>query len=117
MASAVISLTADENRMIVRIDGTTVDAACCDELTYLIRQGLQQRPRDVLIDCSRIKFLPSLAIGSLVALRREVGQTHHEMTLSGLSEHIRQALELCHLDKVFPLSPAVCPPADTAPAA
>ncbi len=113
MAGTAITTTADDNRIMVRIDMASVDSAACDELAAAVRSELALRARDVVIDCTRIKFLPSLAIGALVALRREVCEGSHELILAGLCDHIRKALLLSHLDKVFPMidgSPSVVAP-------
>ena len=117
MAATAITTTGDDNRILVRIDMASVDSAACDELAAAVRGELARRPRDVVIDCARIKFLPSLAIGALIALRREVCQTSHELTLIGLSDHIRKALLLSHLDKVFPMIQADPSAAVASPAA
>ena len=103
MAAVAITSTSDGVQILVRIDQASVDSAACDELVEAVRGELACRPRDVVIDCSRIKFLPSLAIGALIGLRREVCQGMHELILAGLCDHIRKALVLSHLDKVFPM--------------
>lgn len=117
MAAAAITMTGDDKRILVTIDLTSVDSAACDELTAAVRGELARQPRDVVIDCSRIKFLPSLAIGALIALRREVCQGMHELILAGLRDHIRKAMLLSHLDKVFPMIEGVPPMAASSPAA
>lgn len=103
MAAVAITSTSDDGQILVRIDQASVDSAACDELVVAVRGELSRRPRDVVIDCSRIKFLPSLAIGALIGLRREVCQGMHELILAGLCDHIRKALLLSQLDKVFPM--------------
>ena len=103
MAAVAITSAGDDERILVRIDQASVDSAACDELAVAVRGELTRRPRDVVIDCSRIKFLPSLAIGALIGLRHQVCQEMHELILAGLSDHIRKALVLSHLDKVFPM--------------
>lgn len=115
--AAAITTTGDDNRILVRIDLASVDSTACDELAAAVRDQLTRRPRDVVIDCSRIKFLPSLAIGALIALRREVCQASHELILAGLCDHIRKALLLSHLDKVFPMTEGVPSVAVASPAA
>jgi anti-anti-sigma factor len=114
---AAITTTGDDNRIVVRIDIASVDSAACDELAEAVRRELARRPRDVVIDCSRIRFLPSLAIGALLGLRREVCEGTHALVLAGLCDHIRKALLLSRLDKVFPMIDGVPPMPAGAPAA
>ena len=117
MAAVAITSASDDDRILVRIDQASLDSAACDELAAAVRGELALRPRDVVIDCSRIKFLPSLAIGALIGLRREVCQGMHELILAGLCDHIRKALLLSRLDKVFPMIDEVPAVVARAPAA
>lgn len=103
MAGTAITTSSDDSRIMVRIDLASVDSVACDELADAVRSEFARRPRDVVIDCTRIKFLPSLAIGALIALRREVCEHSRELILAGLCDHIRKALLLSHLDKLFPM--------------
>lgn len=103
MAGAAISMTADDRRILARVEVASMDSDACDQLTAAVHQAFQQQWRDVVVDCSHIKFLPSLAIGALVALQREIALNGHELVLAGLSDHIRKALLLSHLDRVFPM--------------
>jgi anti-anti-sigma factor len=116
MAAPAITRTTDERRITVRIDAATMDAVACDELTAAVHEELANKPRDVVIDCTRLKFLPSLAIGALINLRREVCQSMHELILAGLCDHIHKALLLSHLDRVFPMIDSVPSPAPASPA-
>jgi anti-anti-sigma factor len=101
MAEERIRIESDERRIVVHMQMNAVEAMDCEELEKLVRAELAQRPRDVVINCARIKFLPSLAMGSLVALRRETSANGHSFLLAALGAHIRQVLVLSRLDRLF----------------
>lgn len=101
MAEERIKLTADDRRIIVHMQTSAVEPEDCQTLDAQVRAELAKSSRDVVIDCSRIKFLPSLAVGAFISLRRDVSAGGHAFVLAGLSPHIRQVLVLSRLDRLF----------------
>jgi anti-sigma B factor antagonist len=101
MAEERIRIEADERCIIVHLQMSAVEPADCQELERQVRAELETRARDVVVDCSRIKFLPSLAVGVLVSLRKETSKDGHSFVLAGLTPHIKQVLVLSRLDRLF----------------
>ena len=65
---------------------------------------LESRNCPVVIDLARAKFLPSLALGLLVNLKRKLDERNSHMVITGLAPNIRRALSLSSLDRVFHLA-------------
>ena len=57
----------------------------------------------LVVDVGKVKFIDSVALGSLVVLLRRVKETQGRLALTGLSGHSRNVLKVTGLDKVFEL--------------
>jgi anti-anti-sigma factor len=55
----------------------------------------------LVIDMSRIKFVPSLTLGVLVKLANEARARNQKLILASLSPAIRQVFTITRLDKLF----------------
>lgn len=104
MADERIKIDAKPRRIVVHMLMSAVEPTDCEQLDKLLRAELASAPRDVVVDCTHIKFLPSLAVGTLVSLRRETSKDGHSFILAGLTPHIRQVLVLSRLDRLFSMS-------------
>ena len=74
-----------------------------DIAAELLACGYTTRPRDVLVDLSAIRRLPSAVIGGLVSLQMELTRDGRRLTLLRLSPTLKGQLAQLHLDQVFEL--------------
>ena len=61
----------------------------------------------VVLDLSSVKFMDSVALGSLVVLLRRVKERGGRMVLVGLSGHCRNVMDVTGLGRVFEQCPDV----------
>jgi anti-sigma B factor antagonist len=57
----------------------------------------------LIVDLSKVKFIDSIALGSLVVLLRRVKATDGRLAMTGLSGHSRRVLQVTGLDNVLDL--------------
>ncbi len=69
------------------------------ELNELVRAGETK----FIIDLSKVGFLSSLVIATIIFFTKEVRKSNGEIKLSGLSNEARSVLQLTQLDKIFEL--------------
>ena len=69
------------------------------ELNELIQAGETK----FIIDLSKVGFLSSLVIATIVFFSKEVRKNNGEVKLSGLSNEAFSVLQLTQLDKIFEL--------------
>lgn len=61
------------------------------------------RPAMLVVDLAKVKFIDSVALGSLVVLLRRVKATEGRLAMVGLGGHSLKVLQVTGLDKVFDL--------------
>lgn len=77
-----------------------------EELTLKLQQEFlaltgQIRQLPVVLDTSKVTFLPSLSIGALVGFLTEFKKAGRRFILVGLQPTVREILAITHLDKIF----------------
>ena len=104
MPSQLFSVIPNERYIVLQLQVPNLDADACDELQATLSAELESRNCPVVIDLARAKFLPSLALGLLVNLKRKLDERNSHMVITGLAPNIRRALSLSSLDRVFHLA-------------
>jgi len=61
----------------------------------------------VVLDMSKVEYVPSRGIGALVALLQKFKQDSRRFILADLQPHVRETLTVCRLDKLFELCDSV----------
>jgi len=70
----------------------------------------QARHLPVVLDLSSVEFMPSLSLGTLVGLLRELKTHNQRFILAGLHGAVRSTFAITRLDKLF----EICDSADDA---
>jgi anti-anti-sigma factor len=78
----------DEDRTRILQDQATEAAAAAPD-------------RPVVLDLSRVEFVPSLSLAALVTLQRTCKTRSQRLVLAGVQENVRGALAVTHLDRLF----------------
>jgi anti-anti-sigma factor len=55
----------------------------------------------VVLDLSRVTFVPSLSLAALVTLQRTCKTRGQRLVLAGVQQNVRGALTVTHLDRLF----------------
>jgi anti-sigma B factor antagonist len=67
-----------------------------DEVTDLINGGATQ----LIVDFKDVSFLDSSGLGALVGVLKKIGH-RGELSVSGLSNDVKQMFRICRMDRVF----------------
>jgi anti-anti-sigma factor len=93
-----------------RVGDVTIATVLLPELTSSVTDtllGLLREPMEVgqatrlVLDLSRVKFMDSVALGTLVVLLRRIKQSEGRLALVGLSGHCLKVVEVTGLNRVF----------------
>jgi len=87
---------------VARVHASELTSKCAElmlEQFGRAREG--DKPPRLAVDLSRVKFIDSVALGTLVLLLRRVNQAGGKLALAGLTGHPRKMLEVTGLEKVF----------------
>ncbi len=67
----------------------------------IIEAGAQARHLPVVLDMTKVQFVPSLSLAALVTTLREFRQAGQRFILVGVQPTVRGTLAITHLDRLF----------------
>jgi len=87
---------------VARVHLSELTSRCADlMLKEFGRAQDGDKPPRLVVDLSSVKFIDSVALGTLVLLLRRINQAGGKLVLAGLTGHPRKMLEVTGLEKVF----------------
>lgn len=81
--------------------------AACDAVEQAMLPVTAAHPHIVIFDLSRVTFMCSLTLGSLVSVHRSVIARGGRCIVAGASPDIDAVIRRCKLDAIFDLKPSV----------
>ena len=88
--------------LLAVLQAARMDEEAARAIQARVLDAADQSPdRPVLLDMSKVEFMPSLSLGVLVALLRKFKQEGRRFILAGLKPQVRETLTICRLIKVF----------------
>ena len=100
MSSEVAQVRQEGEASVVEVYGE-VDMHRSPELHQLLREVCEERPAKLVVDLSRVDYMDSSGIGTLVEIFRRVKGFEGEMILVALQPRVRGVFEITKLDKFF----------------
>ena len=95
-----IDLEEIDHRVLLRLDGR-VDAASAPLLEKKIRQLVDEKHNELLLDFSRVDYLSSAGMRVLLFFAKKLSQEKGSFALFSLSEEVKEVLKMAGLDKVL----------------
>jgi len=96
---AVAGITESEGRLIVALEGE-IDLEHAGAVRRVLLDSLK-KGLDVLVDLSKVTYIDSSGIASLVEGLQVAKKQKSGLALVSVSVRVRRVLELARLDKVF----------------
>lgn len=78
-----------------------LSASCASEVTYWVRQKLDEGAQHILIDLRNVMFMDSSGLGCLVAARRMALETGATLALSSLNGQAGMLFEMAGVESLF----------------
>ena len=100
---AVAGITESEGRLIVALEGE-IDLEQAGAVRRALLDSLK-KGRNVLVDLSKVTYIDSSGIASLVEGLQVAKKQKSDLALVAVSQRVRRVLELARLDKVFKIHP------------
>src|SRR5215813_4881830 len=92
-------------RVVIAVSGE-IDLASVDELKAALARAADGKPRDVWIDLTRVGFMDSTGLTTLVIAHREFDEPTRRVAVICPEGPVRRLLELAGLDRVLPVYPS-----------
>jgi anti-sigma B factor antagonist len=96
-ADGVLILAADNE----------IDAACGSGVVEDLQAALTRQVRTLIIDCSRVGYVSSGAICTLIRLHKRLVEHDGELRLAAVQPPLLRVLAITRLSEVFPVFPSV----------
>ena len=98
----VVSFGSHDQILLATIECAEMDEERTKQMQDGVIKAAEAKPRlPVVLDLSRVTFLPSLSIGALVGFLTYFKQLDRRFILVGIQPPIRDMLALTRLDKIF----------------
>jgi anti-anti-sigma factor len=79
-----------------------------DKLHADVASAAAQHPKlPVILDLTQVNYVPSMALGTLVMLMRQLKNSNQRFVLVGLQPEVRTVLAITRLDKLFEIHPTM----------
>ena len=96
----------DEEIMVLVADGG-LDARNARELGDKLESLVDAGVRELIVDCSKLTFVSSAGLGTLLKINRQLSAKGGRVHLAGVTGPIIQILRIARLDRVLKLHPDV----------
>lgn len=87
------------NVHIISLLGPRLDALSRIDIASMVRDAAAERKRTIVIDLSRVEFVDSTGLGTLVAALKQAGESR--LLVAGVHEPVATLFRLTRMDKVF----------------
>ena len=96
---AVAGITEQQGHTVVALEGE-IDLEQAGAVRKALLESLK-KGRNVLVDLSKVTYIDSSGIASLVEGLQVARRQRSELALVSVNQRVRRVLELARLDKVF----------------
>ncbi|TVQ79393.1 MAG: anti-sigma factor antagonist [Phycisphaeraceae bacterium] len=81
-----------------------IDLSCSRDLQQSMRQALDGKPERVVVDLSRVPYMDSSGVATLVEAMQIARKQSTRLILCGLQDKVRSIFEIARLDRVFTIA-------------
>lgn len=102
MADEATILERHPKAIIVRVQSETLDEKTTAAVRTATSAAAEADPQAaIILDLSRVAFLPSMSLGSLVQLSQACKANGRRLVLAGLQPFVRDLLAVTRLNRLF----------------
>lgn len=101
--------TGSENTqgmMVLEVAGE-LDGYAVKDFTECIELEIEKGHRQIIVDCSKLRFVSSLGIGTLVRIHGRMSKLGGDVKLVSLTGMVAELFALTHMDRLFGIYPTV----------
>ena len=81
-----------------------IDLSRAPSFRIQIAEVFERKPGKVIIDLSKVPYMDSSGVATLVEAMQIASRTQSKFVLTGLQERVRSIFEIARLDKVFTIT-------------
>ena len=89
---------------VITVQSAELTSALADKLLSTLRESMSAEAEiKLVLDLSNVKFIDSVALGTLVVLLRRIKEARGRLALAGLAGHCLRVMQVTGMEKVFEL--------------
>jgi anti-anti-sigma factor len=88
--------------LVAWLDGD-LDSANSEVIEAEFKQMVERRPKGVLLNFAKARYVSSLGIGLIMSLNRDLKNIGAKLRITGVQTAIRLVLDTCNLGSVIPM--------------
>lgn len=100
MDKILITLTKNESRLIISVEGE-LDASTCITAEKLFEEALAIEASAIFVDCSRLTYISSAGLGVLISMHHSCTQKNIPVHFCDVQPKVKNVLEILGLDRLF----------------
>jgi anti-sigma B factor antagonist len=101
----LVEFSVQDEILIASLDTATISISGIDSISQALREVItQQRPQNLIIDFTRVRFLSSLMLGLLVDIWRRMKEYGGRVRICGIDPQLTRVFRITHLDRIFEFS-------------
>ena len=100
-SQSVIKDIRRQGRTVVLELGGEIDMRSFGELKNKFKELYSEKPAVLLVDMSKVEFMDSSGLATLVGALKWCRLNGSELKLAGLTQRVRSIFEICRLDSAF----------------
>ncbi len=97
--------------LVLSVCENRIDAAVALEFRDAIRARIDAGQHDLVLDLSRVEFVDSSGLGSIVGTLKYLGQ-RGTLALAGLTQPVQRLFQLTRMERVFQIYPTAADAAE-----
>ena len=103
-----ISVVVEDELISAELQCEELDEPHAQNMQGKVKEACEQTPQlPVVLEMSKVTFLPSLSLGALVTLLQTMKQMKRRLILAGIQPNVRQTLTICRLSKLFEICESI----------
>ena len=95
-----ISVLAKDPKVLIEVEGR-LDTINSPVFQKVILDALEENKKDMVIECSKLSFVSSSGLRALLLLAKNADNYGAEITLTHLTEIVREVLEVSSIEEFF----------------
>jgi anti-sigma B factor antagonist len=96
----------EQNATILHLNGE-IDLRTSPRLRTALLGLLDEKPPRIILDLSRVSYVDSSGVGTIVELKRRATYSDCRIVLVGLQKRVRSLFEISRLDKFFDIADSI----------
>jgi len=95
-----------EGMLVLEVTGE-LDNYAVKDFTECLEYEIESGHRQIIVDCSTLRFVSSMGIGTLVRIHGKMSKLGGDVKLVSLNGMVAELFSITHMDRLFGIYPSI----------